>query len=754
MAWSGAPAAADPPEPEGTSSEDQVAEPDAEAPEIETETEAQDQPLEAHATVAVEKSAANAREAHSVVRRPQMQERLPHSTPDALRFEPGVSVQRSAHGQASVYVRGMTGQQVTHVYDGVRMNNGTYRQGPNQYFFVVDSQTLSRIEVVRGSASTAYGSDALGGAVLAFPREPLVDPKMRLSLRPRISGRYGSADNERGGRAEVEAVLAGSTGVLAGIGYRDLDRLESGGVVKNPGRAQPLVPRFEADGRTQLGTGFRELTFDTRISRRLRPTLTWTTALYGFREYDSPRTDQCPPPEAPVGDGCLIVKEQFRTLLYTALRGNAGEVLRDLDMNVSLQRHDEGRVRDRNRAPSYVLNRFDNRVDTLGASVRARTRRFERELVDWQLGYGAEAYHDEVVSSAQQRFTDPILAAELGEEALRFEQSRGQYLSGSKYTSAAVFGELELWPSPWLSLQGGGRLSAVGASSPAEPISRSMAVSQQWGTAVGRTGVELKPLTDLRVELNYDQGFRAPNLDDLTSRQQVGSGFQFENSELRPERTDSFELGLLATPGWLQIEGWLFATFLHDGITRAVREQDDCPPETDACRASRSQFQLINAEGTALIWGSDGAITAKLPAGFALRATYNYAWGQAPNTGSRSTAGKTPFGERVPISRIPPLGGSVEARYRHLASGFYTAAAMVWARAQRRLAPADLHDARIPDGGTPGYAVFDLRAGLRPSPHWKLSVVFENVFDAAYRIHGSSVNGGGRGLLAEVSLGY
>ncbi|MDQ3032904.1 MAG: Plug domain-containing protein, partial [Myxococcota bacterium] len=111
----------------------------------------------------------------ATVDRDELEERVVRSTPDALRAVPGVSIQQTAHGQASPYVRGLTGQQVLLTFDGVRLNNGIFRQGPNQYFFTVDSETLAALHVVRGSASTRLGADALGGAILAVPREPTID---------------------------------------------------------------------------------------------------------------------------------------------------------------------------------------------------------------------------------------------------------------------------------------------------------------------------------------------------------------------------------------------------------------------------------------------------------------------------------------------------------------------------------------------------------------------------------------------------
>lgn len=696
------------------------------------------------ATARVPEAPSAASEARSVATRAEMDERLPRSTPDALRYEPGVSVQQTAHGQASPYVRGMTGQEVAHVFDGVRMNHGVYRQGPNQYFFTVDSWTLERIEVVRGSASTRFGSDALGGAILAFPREPSLVPGAHgVEVHPALFGRFASADLEKGGRVEGEVLVDDHTGLLLGAGYRDLDRLESGGLVSNPGRATPRVPRFEGDGRTQLGTGFEEGTFDARVRHRFRRSLELVGAVYGFREYDAPRTDQCPPPEAPI-DECLRIEEQFRTLAYLALRGDAGGAMRGLDLNVSFQEHAE--LRTNHRPRSFVEHTFDNDVYTLGASLRAASA--PQPLAGdatWRLLYGADAYRDEVASAAVQRLTDPALTGVLAPEELRFEQARGQYLDGSHYVSAGAFSELEVVPVDEVLVRAGGRLAATGANAPADPTSGSAAVHERWGAAVGRAGVTLAPVDALALHFNFDQGFRAPNLDDLTSRQEVGPGFQFENPGLRPERTDTLELGAVVTPGPVRLEVWAFTTWLSDGITRTLRDAADCPPDTAGCAASRTQYQLVNADDTSLIRGTEGAASVDLPADVTLRATYSYAWGEGPDTSAPRVNAP-----RVPLSRIPPLNGTVETLWRDRPSGLHVGGAVRWALAQRRLAPSDLSDARIPPGGTPGYAALDLRAGWQFDRRLRLSVVFENLLDAAYRVHGSSINGPGRGLVAVV----
>jgi len=86
--------------------------------------------------------------------------------------------------------------------------------------------------------------------------------------------------------------------------------------------------------------------------------------------------------------------------------------------------------------------------------------------------------------------------------------------------------------------------------------------------------------------------------------------------------------------------------------------------------------------------------------------------------------------------------------------GFWFGAGLRWATAQKRLSLGDRSDARIPLGGTPGFAVLDLRAGLRVNDRLRATVVVENVGDAAYRYHGSSVNGPGRGLVVGLDVNF
>lgn len=678
----------------------------------------------------------------STVTRDLLELRLPRSAPDALRYEPGVFVQQTAHGQGSAFIRGLTGQQTLLMFDGIRLNNSTYRQGPNQYFFTLDAHTIGALQVMRGGASTRYGSDALGGVIMALPLEA-PGRSDAMWVEPHLRYRGATADDEHGGRLQLAAGLGEKVTFLGGVGGRAVGQLQSGGTIVAPQTGEPpLVPRFGADGRTQLGTGFNELTADGRLVWRPADNHRVTVASYAYRQFDSPRTDQCPAAYAPF-DECLNYDEQFRTLVYAAWdAGPDYAALRRSRLTLSWQRQHE--LRTLSRPGNRVENVGRDTVDSFGVTFQGETAAWEPwEGLRLSVDYGADNYVDTLASAAWIRFTDTQIER---------QRSRGQYLNGSTYIYGGAFVQgLARLGESWR-LRAGTRVGWAAASAPGDPTSGSAAVNQMWVPWVGNVGVQWDPLAWLRLQVAYDHSYRAPNLDDLTSRQQTGPGFQFENPDLQPERAHTLEVGTRLLFRYLLGELWAFHTRLEGAVMKSPREVDDCPVGTERCRASWSRFQLVNAPGASAIWGVEAAAMVQLPGGFSGRTTVAWTWGEGPNVGDRPSDPMLPFQERVPLSRMPPLNGTVELLWNH-DSGLSLGSALRWAAAQDRLALADVADERIPLGGTPGFAVWDLRVSYRLERYLLVSAALENVLDEAYRYHGSSVNGPGRGLTVMVDLG-
>ncbi len=694
-------------------------------------------------TRAAETNGPPSSEAASRVTREELNVREPRSAPDALRYEPGVFVQQTAHSQGSAYVRGRTGQQTVLLFDGVRLNNSLFRQGPNQYFFTIDSRTIDHINVIRGSASTRWGTDAIAGAINAAPVEPTLIPGTPgVWVAPQLSYRYATADGESGGRLSLDTQLGPNVAVLVGGGARTVGLLESGGVVTNPLDGElPEVPRFAEDERTQLGTGFDELTGDLRAVIQLDETKRLTLASYAYRQYNAPRTDQCAPPYAPF-DECLTYDEQFRTLIYGALEGSWGWWAERSRLVLSWQEQRELYTYDR--PSSEVTITGEDEVASTGISWNAQTERAGlAESADVRLRYGADFFRDRVTSNSMTtvEFLDRT-----------FESSRGQYITGSQYGWGGLWSEFELRLWEDLVARAGGRLAYVDVWTPADPESGTAAVDRSWTPWVGNLGLEWFSTEWLSFIANADQGFRAPNLDDLTSRQRTGPGFQLENPDLEPERGVTYEVGAHIDTDLFEVDAWVFYSTLRETISRTTRDTDACPPDLAACRNTWARLQLVNLPGTAVIWGTEGSASLNLPRGFKLTSTISYAWGEGPRPLVQADNDRRIDDDRVPLSRIPPLNGTVEALWRNT-NGMYVGAGFRWATLQDRLALSDVSDERIPLGGTPGFAVLDARAGWRFAPNSGFHLVAENLTDEAYRYHGSSVNGPGRGIMFEMELG-
>ena len=85
---------------------------------------------------------------------------------DALRTVPGIDVIRSGGpGQpTAVYLRGANANHTLVLVDGVEMNDPSSTDGSFD-FANLQTDNIERIEVVRGAASAAYGSDAMGGVI-------------------------------------------------------------------------------------------------------------------------------------------------------------------------------------------------------------------------------------------------------------------------------------------------------------------------------------------------------------------------------------------------------------------------------------------------------------------------------------------------------------------------------------------------------------------------------------------------------------
>ncbi len=92
---------------------------------------------------------------------------------DLLASTPGISVARNGGigGVSSVFIRGAESAQTLTIIDGVKLNDPGSPAGGFDFSNFLTGD-VSRIEILRGGASTLYGSDAIGGVVNVVTRPP------------------------------------------------------------------------------------------------------------------------------------------------------------------------------------------------------------------------------------------------------------------------------------------------------------------------------------------------------------------------------------------------------------------------------------------------------------------------------------------------------------------------------------------------------------------------------------------------------
>jgi iron complex outermembrane receptor protein len=113
------------------------------------------------------------------------------SVVDVLRLDPSLNVQaREGEGvQADLSIRGTTFEQSLVLVNGLRVNDP--ETGHLNLDIPVPLDAISRVDVLHGSGSTFYGSDALGGAVNLLTGEPA--PGVSVAARSG-AGNYGSLE--------------------------------------------------------------------------------------------------------------------------------------------------------------------------------------------------------------------------------------------------------------------------------------------------------------------------------------------------------------------------------------------------------------------------------------------------------------------------------------------------------------------------------------------------------------------------------
>lgn len=659
------------------------------------------------------------------------------SLPEAMKEIPGVLFQQTANGQGSPFIRGFTGFRNLALIDGIRLNNSVFRDGPNQYWNTIDPLSLDRIELVKGQGSVLFGSDSIGGTVNALTKGPVylrpsppvaaaqgsgaktVQPAQPPGIGPYLTGmastRYSTAEQSWTGRIEASISEWEKYGVFLGVtgrSYGDIYAADLG-----------ELPR----------TGYDELGIDAKVEIFLDPDTKLIIGHNQMHQDDVWRTHRTihavPFAGTSVGEDLEHYFDQDRYLTYLRLEGHPSNGWLDrYDVTVSHSYLGEDRYRRRS-GSRYDEEGFD--VNTWGVAVN-----MESDTSIGLLTYGASYYVD-IVDSYKRNYVGGSLDS-VG--------IQGPVGDDSNYHLAGVFLQDQIALSDSLELILGVRYTFAGADigRAADPETGDIiSINDSWHDVSGNARVlwSLDEAKKLRVFTGIAQGFRSPNLSDLSRFDIARSGEQEVPSPgLDPEEYLLTEAGVRWDSKRLSLSLAYFYTDISRMIVRAP---------TGRTIDGSTEVEKRNA-GDGCVQGVEFGMNWRFTDDWSLYGTVAWQDGQVEGypTSSPETVGE-------PISRLLPLTGLVGLRYDSPSRRWWVEGNVQVSDRADRLSAADRADTqRIPPGGTPGYTLATVRGGWRVTDAFTLAASVENVFDEAYRIHGSGVNEPGTNFIFGAELRF
>lgn len=447
------------------------------------------------------------------------------TTPEALTNINGVLVQKTNHGGGSPFVRGLTGNQTLLLVDGVRLSNATFRYGPNQYLNTIDPLSIARIEVLRGGGSVQYGSDALGGTIQVFTKNPTFSPQNQWFGR--ILGKAVTQNMEQTGHSE----FGFSTPKMAFLGvfsYRNFGDLIGG----------------DTTGK-QTPSGYREIAFDAKMCWQVANNSILTVAHQNLRQHHIPIFHKVQLENFSLNE----FEPQSRRLTYARFEiENKQRFLKKMYVIASLQQTEEGR--DSRKNGSTILRRENDKVRSLGLSFNILSNISKKYIIN----SGIEIYNDLIKSTRK----------DIDEKTNISIDKRGLYPNDAQMSNFSAFSlheyKLGDWQFGW-----GGRLNGFNIQISDENIGQTILTPSTfvWNVSI------LRGLTkNINVFLSANSGFRAPNVDDLGTLGIVDFRYETPNFDLKPEKSYNFQLGIKINMPTLRGETYFFRNELRQIIAR------------------------------------------------------------------------------------------------------------------------------------------------------------------------------------------
>ena len=484
----------------------------------------------------------------SVIGRDEIELRQAGDLGDLLTGIPGVTATQGPRPEAFVpNIRGLGEGRVVMRLNGARQNMAIRHRAQS----LIDPALIDRIEILRGPASSLYGSGATGGVILfeTLDAEGFLAPGQ--DFGGQVSLGYRSVNDAVNGSATL-AGQAGDVGVITSVSQRNSDDFEDG------------------DGNTlaftesEITSGLVQASWRPDEAQRL------SLSYLGLVD-DSPSLGTADRPTGTVID--RSTRQQSASLRYQLYPGNDWLAL-DAVMYWSALIFDERPVE-----PGQT--RTENSVSTVGLDV-ANSSRLQTGNIAHTLTYGVELYRD-----IQRGLQDGMPAPQF---------------RGSRRETIGLFAQNRAELTERLDLVLGLRYDNID-SDPDEPELTADSVSQTSYQA----GILFDLNQDWTLSASLNEAFRAPALRELfIGGQHFPGNLYVPNPDLKPESARNYELGLrferagvLTANDRLRARLSLFRNDIDDFIEQRVRGAEADPPFTNTTRfenVGKARIDGVEAE--------------------------------------------------------------------------------------------------------------------------------------------------------------
>ncbi|HDS1196870.1 TPA: TonB-dependent hemoglobin/transferrin/lactoferrin family receptor [Shewanella algae] len=160
----------------------------------------------------------------AVVGEEQLAEKQGDSVAEVLKTEANINIANGPRASAQqVEIRGLSGQRVLQTIDGARQNTSAGHRGT----FFIDPELLSSVEVVRGPASSLWGSGAIGGVVSQNTKSA----REMLDEGQSFGGYLKQGYETNGQRSKSSGAIYGAKGSIDWLlngSYSDGDNIKAG----------------------------------------------------------------------------------------------------------------------------------------------------------------------------------------------------------------------------------------------------------------------------------------------------------------------------------------------------------------------------------------------------------------------------------------------------------------------------------------------------------------------------------------------